>query len=100
LITDQACQRAFSLQVKTNSTAASFWLAGKHMPISDTHIYVLVNLKSKDDAALPEYFVVPSGIVKQRTVYSNPKSEFYSLYRKDILDYRDKWEVLAILVPS
>ena len=96
LITDQACLRAFSVQVKTNSTAASFWLVGKHIPISDTHIYVLVNLKSKDDAALPEYFVVPSGIVKERTVYSkHPKSEFYSLYRKDILSYRDKWEVFG-----
>jgi hypothetical protein len=53
-------------------------------------------LKSKDDATLPEYFVVPSGIVKQRTVYSkHPKSEFYSLYRKDILDYRDKWEIFG-----
>jgi hypothetical protein len=39
LITDQACQRAFSVQVKTNSTAASFWLVGKHIPVSDTHIY-------------------------------------------------------------
>ena len=96
LISDQACLRAFSVQVKTNSTAASFWLVGKHIPISDTHIYVLVNLKSKDDAALPEYFVVPSGIVKERTVYSkHPKSEFYSLYRKDILSYRDKWEVFG-----
>ena len=96
LITDQACQRAFSVQVKTNSTAASFWLVGKHIPTSDTHIYVLLNLRSKDDATLPEYFVVPSGIVKQRTVYSkHPKSEFYSLYRKDILDYRDKWEVFG-----
>ena len=96
LITDQACQRAFSVQVKTNSTAASFWLVGQHIPISDTHIYVLVNLKSKDDDALPEYFVVPSSVVKARTVYSrHPKSEFYSLYRKDILEYRNKWEVFG-----
>jgi hypothetical protein len=96
LITDQACQRAFSVQVKTNSTAASFWLVGKHIPISDTHICVLMNLKSKMTAALPEHFVVPSGIVKARTVYSKyPKSEFYSVYRKDILEYSDKWEVFG-----
>ena len=96
LVTDQACQRAFSVQVKTNSTAVSFWLIGKHIPTSDTHIYVLVNLTSGDDAALPEYFVVPSAVVKERTVYSkHPKSEFYSLYRKDILDYKDKWELFG-----
>lgn len=95
LVTDQACQRAFSVQVKTNSTAAAFWLVGKHTPVSETHIYVLVNLQSKDGQA-PEYFVVPSGVVKERTVYSkHPKSEFYSLYRKDVLDYRDRWDVFG-----
>src|SRR6476646_2783014 len=64
LVTDQACRRAFSVQVKTNSPRASdatFWLVGEHTPVSDTHVYVLVNLKSKKNAALPEYFVVPSG---------------------------------------
>jgi hypothetical protein len=95
LVTDQACQRAFSVQVKTNSTAASFWLVGKHTPVSDTHVYVVVNLQSKDGPG-PEYFVVPSAVVKERTVYSkHPRSEFYSLYRKEILDYRDKWVVFG-----
>lgn len=95
LVTDQACQRAFSVQVKTNSTAAIFWLVGKHTPVSDTHVYVLVNLQSKEGPA-PEYFIVPSGVVKERTVYSkHPKSEFYSLYRNDILDYKDKWDVFG-----
>jgi hypothetical protein len=96
LVTDQACQRAFSVQVKTNSAAASFWLVGKHTVVSDTHVHVLVNLRSKEDASQPEYFVVPSRVVKARTVYSkHPNSEFYSVYRKDILDYRDKWDVFG-----
>lgn len=96
LVTDQACQRAFSVQVKTNATAAGFWLVGKHTPESATHVYVLVNLKSKENPSAPEYFVVPSSIVKQRTVYSkHPKSEFYSLYRKDILDFKDKWDIFG-----
>jgi len=95
LVTDQACQRALSVQVKTNSTAATFWLVGRHTPVSDTHVYVLVNLQSKDGPA-PEYFVVPSSVVKERTVYSkHPKSEFWSVYRKDILDFRDKWDVFG-----
>lgn len=95
LVTDQACQRPFSVQVKTNSGAAAFWLVGKHTPVSDTHVYVLINLQSKDGPP-PEYFVVPSCVVKERTVHSkHPKSEFYSLYRKDILDYRGKWEVFG-----
>jgi hypothetical protein len=96
LITDQACQRAFSVQVKTNAGAAGFWLVGKHTVVSETHIYVLVNLKSRDAGPQPEYFVVPSKVIKDRTVYSkHPNSEFYSVYRKDITDYRDKWDVFG-----
>ena len=96
LVTDQACEHAFSVHVKTNSTAASFWLVGKHVPVSDTHVYVLVNLKSKGNALLPEYFVVPSKAVREKTVYSkHPRSEFYSVYRKDVLNYKDKWAVLG-----
>jgi hypothetical protein len=96
LITDQACRRAFSVQVKTNSANASFWLVGKHTVVSDTHVYVLVNLRSKENAAQPEYFVLPSSVVKERTVYSkSPNSEWYSVERKSILKYRDKWDVFG-----
>ncbi len=96
LVTDQACQRAFSVQVKTNSAAAGFWLVGKHTVVSDTHVYVLVNLRSRDAGPVPEYFVVPSKLVKERTVYSkSPNSEWYSLYRKDILEYRDRWRAFG-----
>ena len=96
LVTDQACQRAFSVQVKTNSAAAGFWLVGKHTVVSDTHVYALVNLKSRGGGSQPEYFVVPSKVVKERTVYSkSPNSEWYSVYRKDILDYRDGWAVFG-----
>jgi len=95
LATDQSCQQAFSIQVKTNSIAANFWLVDKATTVSRTHIYVLVNLKSKG-AKGPEYFIVPSTVVKERTVYSKyPKSEFYSIYRKDILDYKDKWDIFG-----
>lgn len=95
LVSDQACQRACSVQVKTNSSAATFWLIGKHTPVSATHVYVLVNLLSKDGPG-PEYFIVPSDVVKERTVYSkHPKSEFYSLYRKDIIEFKDQWDVFG-----
>jgi hypothetical protein len=101
LITDQACQRAFSVQVKTNSTAASFWLIGKHIPTSDTHIYVLLNLKSKDDTTLPEYFVVPSGIVKQRTVSASTRNRsFTRCIGRTFWITETGGKSLAILVPS
>jgi hypothetical protein len=92
LVTDQACQRAFSIQVKTNAKAADFWLVGERTPVSDTHLYVFVNLKSRETGCRREYFVVPSSVVAERKVYSkHPKSEFYSLYRKHILEFRDNW---------
>jgi hypothetical protein len=104
LVTDQACQRAFSVQVKTNSEAPNFWLVGKHTVVSPTHVYVLVNLNSKKESAKPEFFVVPSGVLKECTVYTrHPKSEFWSVYRdnnpnkgiKGVLAYKDKWDVFG-----
>ncbi len=99
LVTDQACQRAFSVQVKTNSaraTESTFWLMGKHTPVSPTHVYVLVNLESKEQPGSPEYFVVPSEVVKGKIEYSKAKnSEWYSVSRKDILEYKDNWEVFG-----
>ena len=36
--------------------------------------------------------MVPSKVVKGSTVHSkHPKSEFYSLYRREILDCKDGW---------
>jgi hypothetical protein len=104
LVTDQACQRAFSVQVKTNSEAPNFWHVGKHTVVSPTHVYVLVNLNSKKDAVKPEFFVVPSSVLKERTVYSkHPKSEFWAVYKNDnpnkgikgVLAYKDKWDVFG-----
>lgn len=38
LATDQACARAFSVQVKTNAKNAGFWLVGKHVTVSASHV--------------------------------------------------------------
>jgi len=96
LVTDQACQRSFSVQVKSNAEAANFWLVGEHTVVSSTHVYVFVNLHSKKGAVHPEYFIVPSSVVKDHTVHSkHPKADFYSVYRKDIVGYKDKWDVFG-----
>lgn len=46
LVIDESCSKAFSVQVKTNSKPASFWLVGlKAQGINAaSHIYVFVNL--------------------------------------------------------
>jgi hypothetical protein len=58
LVTDSTCNRAFSVQVKTNAAVFSFFLVGKGALVlkSPTHIYVLVNIKRD----ITEMFVVPS----------------------------------------
>jgi hypothetical protein len=45
---------------------------------------------------LPEHFVVPSKVVKEKTIDSkHPRSEFYSIYREHIRNYKDKWNILG-----
>jgi hypothetical protein len=103
LVTDQACRQAYSVQVKTNADDPSFWLVGQHVPVSDTPVYVLVNLRSKKIGLQPEFFVIPSHIVKERLVHSkSPQSNWYSIFKKDgkkgekgIEDFKDKWDVFG-----
>src|SRR5208283_4705551 len=58
LVTDQGCQKTFSVQVKTQRRAANFWLVGSQAReiSSPTHIYVFVNLRGD---SRPDYLVVP-----------------------------------------
>src|SRR3990167_2416096 len=62
LVTDQKCKKAFSVQVKTNARSFGFWLIGKKArdAVSDSHIYVFVNLKNSKTGENIEYFVVSS----------------------------------------
>lgn len=104
LVTDQVCKHAFSVQVKTNSEAPNFWLIGKPRPGSPTHVYVLANLNSKKNQSRPEFYVVPSAIIHERTVcQKRPNSEFWCMYRDDnpnkgikgCLAYKDKWDIFG-----
>jgi len=65
LVADQECQRAFSIQVKTQRKAANYWLVGSQARKinSPTHIYVFINLKGDHR---PEYLVVPSSVVAEK----------------------------------
>ena len=53
LVTDQRCRKAWSVQVKTNRRAASFWLVNAHTgaSYSESHVYVFVNLKGESRLA-------------------------------------------------
>ncbi len=73
LVTDQRCQRAFSVQVKTQRQAANFWLVGKKAREikSPSHVYVFINLRGDDR---PDYLVVPSEVVAEKMYESKAKT--------------------------
>lgn len=96
LVTDEQCRNAYSVQVKTNSKPASFWLVGKKALTlsSKSHVYVLVNIQPKTEKH--EFYVVPSmTLAKKVKVHERPNSSWYSFVRKDAMSFRDKWSLLG-----
>lgn len=96
LATDQGCERAFSVQVKTNAGNAGFWLTGEKVPVSPSHVYVFVNLESKGDGG-PVFFIVPSATVRERTRYAPAKtgSQWWAVYRREVAEFEGKWDVFG-----
>ncbi len=96
LVTDQECQKAWSVQVKTNKHAANFWLVGAHAKKlkSNSHAYVFVNIR---EGGRPEYVVAPSAHVAAKVVESISKtgSVWYSFSRKDRLSDGEGWELFG-----
>jgi hypothetical protein len=94
LCTDAECKKAFSVQVKTKSTKASYWLLSPDYKrfLSDSHIYVFVNVKER--GAPTEFFIIPSKVVAKKA-YVEPfgKDIWYSFTVKDAQSYQDKWEI-------
>ena len=96
LVTDQKCQKAWSVQVKTNNKSANFWLVGAKAKeiISDSHMYVFVNVGHGERA---EYIVVPSTHVAEKVVHEKSKtgSEWYSFMRSDRPVAGEGWELFC-----
>ncbi len=93
--TDAACRNTFAVQVKTNARTFNFWLAGPSASqiVSENLVYAFVNLRKSGT----EFFLVPSAVVAQKVVVSKPsrtrKTVWYSVYLKDIAEFKDKWAV-------
>jgi hypothetical protein len=96
LCTDSECKRASSVQVKTKSTQASYWLLSSDYKrfVSDSHIYVFVTIK---EGVVPaEFFIIPSKVVAKKA-YVEPfgKDIWYSFTVKDARPYQDRWEIFG-----
>jgi hypothetical protein len=74
LVTDQACKKAWSVQVKTNSGRPNFWLVGAHAERmkSGSHMYVFVNNARGEK---PEYLVALSDYVAEKVYHSVRKAQ-------------------------
>lgn len=93
LVTDQDGKRAWSVQVKTNTNKASFWLLNKGAKSisSASHIYIFVNLKGK---GCPEFFPVKSEWVASHVDEEHkPNPAFYWFDRKNIKPGCSGWEI-------
>lgn len=91
LVTDQRCKRAYSVQVKTNARTFNFWLIGKKAKdtISDSHIYVLVNIRSNAKRGeWVELFVVPSRTLARLGYH---KGNWPDIAYTKVQKYRDAW---------
>ena len=95
LITDAPCKNIYAVQVKTNAVTFGFWLVNKKTSsiVSDHLVYALVNLRKTG----PEFYLVPSKVLA-RNVKLSPqtatrKSVWYSVFLKQISQFKDRWEV-------
>ena len=97
LATDPDCRKALSVQVKTNARSFGFFLVGQHAAgiRSDSHIFVLVNLRPKEI----EYFIIPSLKLSDlvRTTKAKTGSQWWFIKRDEISDCRDDWSCFNIL---
>jgi hypothetical protein len=96
LVTDQACRKAWSVQVKTNSGRPNFWLVGAHAERmkSESHMYVFVNNARGEK---PEYVVAPSGYVADKVLHEITRkgSEWYSFRASDRPSGDEGWEMFG-----
>jgi len=89
LVTDQHCKKAWSVQVKTNSSMQSWWHMGRTATklASATHVYVFVNVpKSPNRPA--RFYIVPSRQVAPSI--RKTRTRGYAYDRNE--SHRDKWK--------
>ena len=95
LLTDSDCQKAFSIQVKSDQTKSGFFLVGKKCKtaVSRSHVYVFVKLRSsKKTGDSVRYYVVPSKKVAELAWHDE---RFPSIRIDVIAKYENKWSVFG-----
>jgi len=101
LVTDQACLRAYSVQVKTNASTFGFWLLSEkaRTMVSPHYIYAFVNLRRRKDKEIIEFFILPSSdvaeMMKSGTSTTRKWSEWHQLDFVDAKPFENNWGVFG-----
>ncbi len=91
LVTDHACNQAWSVQVMATPKATTYWLCGPkaRQLRARSHVYVFVARM----AGRPEFYVVPSRVVaKHVKIVHRKRSTWYSWVKQE--RYRNAWYLL------
>ena len=103
LVFDPDTARAASIEVKTNSKKASFWLVGERSKrcCSPSHFYAFLNISSAAGDG-HEYYLVPSEVVARDMVVerSTTGSTWFSFTLKSAQSYRNAWSQLHSAGPA
>ena len=91
LATSHDCNRSFSVQVKTKTTKDPSFLLGHHAKtiVAKSHVYVLVQIKSKKGIEEISYYPIPSKYVSK-----NATEAFngYLMRVPDIQKFKNNWK--------
>jgi hypothetical protein len=71
--------------------------------LSDSLVYVFVNIRRIKEGESVEYFVVPSRIVAQKieSYVQGPKqNEWHTISRRHVEEFRDRWDIFTTGTPA
>ena len=95
LVTDEACQRAYAVQVKTQTGRAAYSLVGREATVhsSPSYMFVFVDVVPGATEGI-SFFVVPSQFVAAYTrVEESGGALWFNFGREETEKFRDRWGV-------
>jgi hypothetical protein len=95
LMTTDDCNKSYSVQIKTRTTGGSWFVLGNKAKTtkSDTHIYVLLDIKRNKKLETITYYIVPSRDISKLSEPANPnfsENNFVIAVSK-LTKYKDGW---------
>lgn len=99
LLTDSDCQKAFSIQVKSDRTKSNFFLLGakSKTAVAKSHVYIFVKFRSsRKTGDMTSFYIVPSKKVFELAWH---EGKFPNIKIDAIARYENKWSVFGDIEP-